>query len=92
MAIAAVFRRHPGAVGAVTVQTVVPLAMRRMANAAVHRTVSAVKRGKGISDRTVTGQAGGSYRRQFSQVHLEGRMWRVAITASLDDKVCVVLR
>lgn len=90
--VAAVFRRHLGTVGVVTAQAIVPSAMGRMADAAVHGPVSAVKRGKGIADRTVTGQAGRAYRLQCGQVHFQGRVWGVAVTAPLDDKVCVVLR
>lgn len=92
MAVAAVFRRHLGTVGAVTAQAVVPLAVNRMTDAAVHGPVGAVKRGKSIADRTVTGQAGRAYRREFGQLHLQGRMGGVAIAAPFDDKVGVVLR
>jgi len=92
VAVAAVFRRHLGTVGAVTAQAVVPSAMGRMADAAVHGPVGAVKRGKSIADRTVTGQAGRADRREFCQVHLQRGMGGVAITAPLDDEVRIVLR
>ena len=92
MAITAVFRRHLGTVGEVTAQAVIPLSVNRMADAAVHGTVRAVKGCKGVADRTVAGQAGGAYRRQCCQLHLEGCMSRVAITAPLDDEVRTVLR